>query len=290
KRVLKDGSMDDLANFQKDFLGPEDMRTLDEPRKNASGHLVGGTHFERQGQIGVKGTRCYSATLTHRHQQAMVGPAAGGKIVEKDQLTENCKLRRPHFSHSPKVHARIATNVLNLVASSDFVTAIEKNSILNNIVGVGNPCNYAFPAMQMNIAPAVSDEACAEQGLTGMGFFGSPDGHRDTHDSPGGMTVMVCNSDIPEDYECGRFHLLALGVYIKLRPGTVTGFCGLNKHGGTPPIAPVGQVVMPHAYRLMGVCYPPSIMMSGAGAHVIPLASLPNNKLLKLGPEITTPM
>ncbi|TFK59911.1 hypothetical protein BDN72DRAFT_719677, partial [Pluteus cervinus] len=188
-----------------------------------------------------------------------------------------------------KIHARIASNVFKMVAPKDVVGAIETNAILNNLVGIGNPCNYAFPAMQINLAPAVADEACEEQGLKGMGFFGSPDGHRDVHDSAGGITIMIANSDIPEDYECGRFHLLAAGFYVKLTPGAIVGFSGLNKHGGTPPIAPAGKTVPPYAYRMMGVCYPPSSMVSGAGVHSIPLAGLPDNKLLRLGPEITTP-
>lgn len=125
-------------------------------------------------------------------------------------------------------------------------------------------------------------------GLQGMGDFGSVKGHRDMLDSPGSLTCMIANSRLPPDYESGRFHLLGLGLYIRLEPTMVMNFCGLNRHGGSPPIAPDGQTVSDSAYRLMGVCYPPDSMLSRAGSPMIPLASLPKGGLLNLGPEITT--
>jgi hypothetical protein len=43
-------------------------------------HLIGGTAFERCGQIPVKGSgRCYSLTMTHQRQRALVGPTAALK-------------------------------------------------------------------------------------------------------------------------------------------------------------------------------------------------------------------
>lgn len=121
-----------------------------------------------------------------------------------------------------------------------------------------------------------------------MGQFGSTDGHRDTLDSIAGMTSMIANSRLPPQYEHGRFHVLILGCYVRLKPSTVVTFCGLMKHGGTPPIAPPQAVVAQDAYRLMTVCYPPHSILSGSGVHSIPFASLPNKELLKLGPEITS--
>jgi hypothetical protein len=121
-----------------------------------------------------------------------------------------------------------------------------------------------------------------------MGEFGAQDGHIDRCDSAGGLTTMVANSRLPEGYEAGRFHLLGLGCYIKLEHSMTMAFCGLNRHGGSPPIAPPGEELLLHAYRLMTVLYPPQSMMSGAGVQVTPLASLPKGELLKLGPEITS--
>lgn len=120
-----------------------------------------------------------------------------------------------------------------------------------------------------------------------MGDFGAVSGHRDLHDSEGSLTSMISGSRLPSGYETGRFHLLGLGVYVKLEFSMITHFCGLNLHGGTPPIAPKGAKVKPHAYRLMFVCYPPSSMLGNLN-QVTPLASLPKGLPLNLGPEITT--
>jgi len=50
---------------------------------NKPGRLIGGTVFERCGQIPVKGSgRCYSLMMTHQHQQALVGPTAALKQYE----------------------------------------------------------------------------------------------------------------------------------------------------------------------------------------------------------------
>lgn len=124
-------------------------------------------------------------------------------------------------------------------------------------------------------------------GLQGMGDFGSTEGHRDNKDSEGGLTCMISNSQLPPKYESGRFHLLGLGVFILLDHTMIMNFCGLNLHGGSPPIAPPGKKVAPHAYRMMCVCYPPTSMLSNTSTQIAPLASLPNGTLLNLGPEIT---
>ena len=121
-----------------------------------------------------------------------------------------------------------------------------------------------------------------------MGEIGSIEGHEDLNDSIGGLTTMIANSRLPAGYEPGRFHLLWIGCYFKLSEFTTVTFCGLNRHGGTPPIAPKGTLPAEHAYRAMVVCYPPQSVISQAGSHIVPFASLPNNKLLFLGPEITS--
>ena len=80
-----------------------------------------------------------------------------------------------------------------------------------------------------------------EKGLeTSMGFFGLTEGHTDEGDDEAGLTCMISNSQIPEDYEPGRFHLFGTGMYVILKPKTASLFSGLGKHGGTPPIAPKG--------------------------------------------------
>jgi hypothetical protein len=194
---------------------------------------------------------------------------------------------------------------LRKAAPSEYISILEENADANNIPRIGTSSNVAYPAGQLNLSEAVSHSDCRgtfvlfskllycpyflpEKGLQNMGEFGTTKGHRDKRDSEGGLTCMISNSRLPSGYESGRFHLLRLGVYIKLHPTMVTNFCGLNLHGGSPPIAPKGVDVSPHAYRMMCVAYPPSSMLSGPGNQVVPLASMPNGRSLNLGPEITT--
>lgn len=121
-----------------------------------------------------------------------------------------------------------------------------------------------------------------------MGFFGLTAGHTDEGDDEAGLTCMISNSRIPDNYEPGRFHLFGVGMYIILKPKTASIFSGLGKHGGTPPIAPNGAILSEAAARLMIVFYCPRAALSPDGLSM-PLASLPNGMPLILGPEITNP-
>lgn len=65
-----------------------------EPRLNPNqpDRLIGGTAFERCGQNPVKGSgRCYSLTMTHQRQRALVGPTAAIKRYDnmKDRSLES---------------------------------------------------------------------------------------------------------------------------------------------------------------------------------------------------------
>ena len=130
----------------------------------------------------------------------------------------------------------------------------------------------------------------SETGLeSSMGFFGQTEGHTDEGDDEAGLTCMISNSRIPEEYEPGRFHLIGAGIYIILKPKTACIFSGLNKHGGTPPIAPRGVKPSELAIRLMIILYSPKAVFSPDGGNSMPLASLPNGAPLNIGPEITSP-
>jgi hypothetical protein len=122
-----------------------------------------------------------------------------------------------------------------------------------------------------------------------MGFFGQTAGHTDEGDDEAGLTCMISNSRLPSEYEPGRFHIFSTGMYITLKPQTISIFSGLGKHGGTPPIAPDGVALSQAAARLMIVCYCPKSILSPEG-NSIPFASLPNGMPLTLGPEITAPL
>ena len=128
-----------------------------------------------------------------------------------------------------------------------------------------------------------------EKGLeSSMGFFGLTAGHTDDGDDEAGLTCMISNSRIPDNYEPGRFHLFGIRMYVIVKPKIASLFSSLGKHGGTPPIAPNGINVAPDAARLMIVFYCPKAALSPTG-NSMPLASLPNGMPLFIGPEITNP-
>jgi len=67
------------------FLGPPEEMTLSEPiaDPNKLGCLIRGTAFEWCGQHLVKGSGCcYSLTIMHQCQHALVGPTAALKQIE----------------------------------------------------------------------------------------------------------------------------------------------------------------------------------------------------------------
>ena len=122
-----------------------------------------------------------------------------------------------------------------------------------------------------------------------MGFFGTTGGHTDDGDDEAGLTCMISNSRLPDDYEAGRFHIFGTGMYVLVNPKTASIFSGLGKHGGTPPIAPDGVELSVDSNHLMIVFYSPRAILSPDGIS-IPFGSLPNGTLLTLGPEITSPL
>jgi hypothetical protein len=84
-----------LDNVRDLFLGPpEEMSSsspIPDPQK--PGQLVGGTAFERCGQFPVKGSgRCYSLTMTHQRQRALVGPTAALKQYNEDDDNSSLNL------------------------------------------------------------------------------------------------------------------------------------------------------------------------------------------------------
>jgi len=47
-----------------------------------------------------------------------------------------------------------------------------------------------------------------------MEFFGLMAGHMDDGNDEAGLTCMISNSHIPDNYEPSCFHLFGVGVYI----------------------------------------------------------------------------
>lgn len=77
------------------FLGPAGDMTSSPPVPDPDnpGKLRGGTAFERCGQHAVKESgRCYSLTMTHQRQRALVGPTASGKFFDNLEDTDEYSL------------------------------------------------------------------------------------------------------------------------------------------------------------------------------------------------------
>jgi len=79
---------------------------------NKPGSLIGGTAFERCGQTPVKGSgRCYSLTVTHQRQKALVGPTAALKEYELPEDDDSGSLNLDIRGKVTKVRIRSASKV-----------------------------------------------------------------------------------------------------------------------------------------------------------------------------------
>lgn len=101
KNFLDAKDLSDLEIVKNLFLGPAEELTSSIPVPDPvnPGKLIGGTAFERCGQRAVKDSgRCYSLTVTHQRQRALVGPTSSVKFyrdsedIDKD-YTLNLKIR-----------------------------------------------------------------------------------------------------------------------------------------------------------------------------------------------------
>lgn len=200
----------------------------------------------------------------------------------------------------------MAMAALKIGAPKEYMQLLQEHADLVNLPRIGVDENVAFPAVQANVAPAIALKDAlgrhflfhvlrsdiyimSDKGLeSAMGFFGLTAGHTDDGDDEAGLTCMISNSRIPDNYEPGRFHLFDVGIYIIIKPKIASIFNGLSRHGGTPPIAPNNTTPLEDAVRLVIVFYPPKAILSSDKSS-IPLASLPNGTPLVLGPEITAP-
>ena len=96
---LTDEHLAGLDAAQDRFLGPASDMTSKPPIPDPdnSKRLLGGTAFERCGQRPVKdGGRCYSLTMTHQRQRALVGPTSSGKFydnLEDSNYSLNLEIR-----------------------------------------------------------------------------------------------------------------------------------------------------------------------------------------------------
>ncbi|KAF9067415.1 hypothetical protein BDP27DRAFT_1364875 [Rhodocollybia butyracea] len=99
-----------------------------------------------------------------------------------------------------------------------------------------------------------------------------------------GYTTLLANSDLPEDWEGGRFHLVEFGLYVVLDGITASTFTGLRLHGGTPPLAPAGAIIPSWAYRWVVVLYPQGATLDGRVN--MNICTQTDGTLVQLTPEI----
>lgn len=116
--------------------------------------------------------------------------------------------------------------------------------------------------------------------------FGGP--HFDMRDTLGQLTVMMALSHFSELYEKrhnpGRFHILGLGLYIRLHEFVGASFSGFFRHGGTGPTAPPGMKPDPSDIRATIISYPNAKMSDGAAS--LAFASLPQKGIFTIAPEM----
>jgi hypothetical protein len=77
------------------------------------------------------------------------------------------------------------------------------------------------------------------------------------------MVAHIVN--IPDTWETGTFQLVELGVYVRLDGPIGVVFSGNYRHGGTPPMAPLGTIPDPRVVRFTYIWYPNSVIVTGQG-------------------------
>lgn len=81
----------EFAAVRDGLLGDTNLMTPGPPIL-VNNELVGGTALERTGIQGIKGTRCYTNTLSHQHPRDVIGITVSAKIY--GEMTEMQKIRK----------------------------------------------------------------------------------------------------------------------------------------------------------------------------------------------------
>ncbi|RXW13663.1 hypothetical protein EST38_g12190 [Candolleomyces aberdarensis] len=252
----------------KDLFSKEECNKLQSATDKAFGSMEErkkeSVRFERLPNAKpVSGSkRCYTFGPSSEYGVDIVAPCSTLKCDKgSTELTEYAKTVKDILS------AVSILAVKSLETGPSEVLDIIKGQ--TNVIGmprIGYEGNWAFPAVQVNLAAANAWETGASlEGV--MGAFGAP--HGDDKDAEGCFSNLFAFPQLPPGYDPGRFFLLWLGVYITLDQWTTLNFSGRQAHGGTAPEAPPGVTPAPHAQRFNIVSYPKETMISGCANYTM---------------------
>ncbi|KAJ6467225.1 hypothetical protein DFH09DRAFT_1111991 [Mycena vulgaris] len=247
-------------------MGPKELITLTPPVRDEHGNWTGGLAMER-GDDRCKpvksGTRCYTIANSYQSPREMWSPMAQSKV--------NGSIDAGNLLRKNLILAAAPFGMIGLANGPPAVVKIiENHASMLNMPPLGIEGNFGYQTCQVNVAPAEPFGSTKSLGEA-MGDFGLP--HRDKKDSPARFTNMTMASRLPDNYILGKFYIPRLGIHFTLRNFDSVNFCGLNRHGGSPPMAPEGETVQNDAVRITLIQYPPGAMGDGLGH--LAVAALP---------------
>ncbi|KAJ7159915.1 hypothetical protein C8R43DRAFT_947994 [Mycena crocata] len=262
--IIKWGIVSALSDMNRTRSRP--VPELDS-QQQPTGKMTGGTAYERSPfAVSVKPpARAYTIGRSIEAPTSIMAPVASGKVKPGDdvvQLEARSKLLEliPH-------QIAMAGAMASACKGPEYIQELlqERSSFTNKPRTVTDD-NWAYATLQ-NRRPCSRLRA-----------------HIDNKDDCGYTTHMGFCHDIPRYYKPGMFFILQLGVFVLLEQYTGINFYGLWKHGGTPPLCPIGRELHRWAYRFVMISYPPKHMVNGTAR--FSLGALPNNELLLIAPEM----
>ncbi|KAJ7875413.1 hypothetical protein B0H13DRAFT_2348154 [Mycena leptocephala] len=264
-RLMDPTAKANLRHATDEAMGNKDNITLEPPVLKPDGTWTGGLAIERGCEPVKQNTRCYTIANSFQSQRGTWAPTQGSKVNgafdEDNLLRRNLNIAVAPFPMTAMKQIPVETRNI-----------IEEYTSMLNIPPLGLSGNTAHNTLQMNVAPALPYGST--QTLEGsLGFYGG--NHNDNKDSPARFTNMTI-----------QFHIPRLGIYFTLRNFDSANFCGLNYHGGTPPVAPRGVNLQKDAYCITFISYPPEKMGEGLGHVVIGAMPTAKDRVLKMSAEM----